>query len=148
MNIYIIQGQNEQNTIADAKQETKPILTKAQKKKKQVKEYQKQFIQKQRAKEDIKATKPQEIANPSPAIYPEIRNLQEQINQNGTQVPNQVNEPMHQRLQTEGNNEHKEIEKRESVSQKQVSESAETGPLRAHVLLSKVSQFVCAVSRK
>ncbi|CAL6090115.1 Hypothetical_protein [Hexamita inflata] len=44
-------------TIADAKQETKPFLTKAQKKKLQM-EYQKQFIQKQRAKEDIKATKP------------------------------------------------------------------------------------------
>ncbi|CAL6043881.1 Hypothetical_protein [Hexamita inflata] len=44
-------GPNEQNTIADAKQETKPFLTKAQKKKLQM-EYQKQFIQKQRAKED------------------------------------------------------------------------------------------------
>ncbi|CAL5985009.1 Hypothetical_protein [Hexamita inflata] len=56
--------QNEQKTITDAKQETKPILTKAQKKKLQM-EYQKQFIQQQRTKEDIKAAKPQEIANPS-----------------------------------------------------------------------------------
>ncbi|CAL5990700.1 Hypothetical_protein [Hexamita inflata] len=60
-------GPNEQKTITDAKQETKPILTKAQKKK-PVKEYQKQFIQQQRAKEDIKAAKPQEKVNPSPAI--------------------------------------------------------------------------------
>ncbi|CAL6040127.1 Hypothetical_protein [Hexamita inflata] len=36
-------GQNEQKTVTDAKQETKPILTKAQKKKLQM-EYQKQFI--------------------------------------------------------------------------------------------------------
>ncbi|CAL6037924.1 Hypothetical_protein [Hexamita inflata] len=49
-------GQNEQKTITDAKQETKPILTKAQKKK-QVKEYQKQFIQQQKTKEDNKAAK-------------------------------------------------------------------------------------------
>ncbi|CAL6010497.1 Hypothetical_protein [Hexamita inflata] len=32
-------------------------------------------------------------------------------------------------VQTEGNNEQKETEKRETVSQKQVSESGETGPL-------------------
>ncbi|CAL6092447.1 Hypothetical_protein [Hexamita inflata] len=135
-------GQNEQKTIADAKQETMPILTEAQKKK-QVKEYQKQFIQKQRAKEDINTPKLQEIVNPPPAIYPEIRNLQKQINQEGPQVPNQVDETMHQRqpppsnvnttnqplVQAEGNNEQKETEKREPVSQKQVSESAETGPL-------------------
>ncbi|CAL6006139.1 Hypothetical_protein [Hexamita inflata] len=79
-------GQNEQKMITDAKQETKPILTKAQKKKLQM-EYQKQFIQQQKTKED----------NPSPAIYPEIRNLQNQTNQEGPQVPNQVNETMHQR---------------------------------------------------
>ncbi|CAL5999200.1 Hypothetical_protein [Hexamita inflata] len=60
-------GQNEQKTITDAKQETKPILTKAMKKK-QVKEYQKYFIQQQKAKEDIKASKPQEIAYLPPAI--------------------------------------------------------------------------------
>ncbi|CAL6067496.1 Hypothetical_protein [Hexamita inflata] len=135
-------GQNEQKTIADAKQGTKPILTKAQKKKLQM-EYQKQFTQKQRAKEDTNASKPQEIANLPPAIYSEIRDLQKQINQHGTQEPNQVNEPMHQRqpppsnantteqplVQVEGNNEQKETEKRETVSQKQVSESGETGPL-------------------
>ncbi|CAL6001017.1 Hypothetical_protein [Hexamita inflata] len=135
-------SQNEQNTIADAKQETKPFLTKAQKKKLQM-EYQKQFIQKQRAKQDVNAPKPQEIANPSPAIYSEIRDLQKQINQEGPQVPNQVDETMHQRqpppsnanttnqplVQAEGNNEQKETEKRQPVSQKQVSESGETGPL-------------------
>ncbi|CAL6017084.1 Hypothetical_protein [Hexamita inflata] len=134
-------GLNEQKTITDAKQETKPILTKAQKKLQM--EYQKQFIQQQRAKEDIKASKPQEIANLPPAIYPEIRNLQNQINQEGPQVPNQVNETMHQRqpspsnantteqplVQTKGNNEQKETEKREPVSKNQVSESGETGPL-------------------
>ncbi|CAL6006890.1 Hypothetical_protein [Hexamita inflata] len=52
-------------------------------------------------------------------IYPEIRNLQKQINQEGPQVPNQVDETMHQRqpppsnantteqplVQAEGNNE-------------------------------------------
>ncbi|CAL5975896.1 Hypothetical_protein [Hexamita inflata] len=111
-------GPNEQKTITDAKQETEPSLTKAQKKKKQVKEYQKQFIQQQNAKEDIKASKPQEIANLPPAIYPEIRNLQNQKNQEGPQVPNQVNETVHQRqpppsnantteqppVQAEGNN--------------------------------------------
>ncbi|CAL6035556.1 Hypothetical_protein [Hexamita inflata] len=53
-------GKNEQKTITDAKQETEPSLTKAQKKKLQM-EYQKQFIQQQRAKEDIKASKPWEI---------------------------------------------------------------------------------------
>ncbi|CAL5971137.1 Hypothetical_protein [Hexamita inflata] len=79
-------GLNEQKTITDAKQETKPILTKAQKKKLQM-EYQKQFIQQQRAKEDIKASKPQEIANLPPAIYLEIRNLQKQINQEGEEDP-------------------------------------------------------------
>ncbi|CAL6017996.1 Hypothetical_protein [Hexamita inflata] len=114
-------GLNEQKTITDAKQETKPILTKAQKKK-QVKEYQKQFIQQQKAKEDIKASKPQEKVNLPPAIYPEIRNLQNQINQEGPQVPNQVNETVHQRrqppsntntteqppVQAEGNNEQRE----------------------------------------
>ncbi|CAL6091994.1 Hypothetical_protein [Hexamita inflata] len=135
-------GPNEQKTIADAKQETKPFLTKAQKKKLQM-EYQKQFIQKQRAKEDTNASKPQEIVNLPPATYPEIRNLQKQINQEGTQVPNQVDETMHQRqpppsnantteqplVQAEGNNEQKETEKREPVSKKQVSESGETGPL-------------------
>ncbi|CAL6032746.1 Hypothetical_protein [Hexamita inflata] len=135
-------GINEQKTITDAKQETKPILTKAQKKK-QVKEYQKQFIQQQKAKEDIKASKPQEIANLPPAIYPEIRNLQNQINQEGPQVPNQVNETMHQRqpppsnantteqppVQAEGNNEQRETETREPVSGNQVSESGKTGPL-------------------
>ncbi|CAL6084362.1 Reverse_transcriptase (RNA-dependent DNA polymerase) [Hexamita inflata] len=134
-------GPNEQNTIADAKQETKPFLTKAQKKKLQM-EYQKQFIQKQRAKEDTNAPKPQEKVNLPPAIYPEIRNLQKQINQEGTQAPNQVDETMHQRqpppsnantteqplVQAEGNNEQKGTEKRETVSKKQVSESAETGP--------------------
>ncbi|CAL6049305.1 Hypothetical_protein [Hexamita inflata] len=118
------------------------ILTKAQKKK-QVKEYQKQFIKQQRTKQDINASKTLEIANPSTAIYPEIRNLQKQINQKGTQEPIQVNEPMHQRqpsssnantmeqplVQTEGNNEQIETEKRETVSKNQVSESAETGPL-------------------
>ncbi|CAL6078242.1 Hypothetical_protein [Hexamita inflata] len=136
------------NKIRQLTQNRKPSQSQRKPRRKSSKLNIRNSLSKKRAKEDIKATKPQEIANPSPAIYPEIRNLQEQINQNGTQVPNQVNEPMHQRLQTEGNNEHKEIEKRESVSQKQVSESAETGPLRAHVLLSKVSQFVCAVSRK
>ncbi|CAL6035135.1 Zinc_finger domain-containing protein [Hexamita inflata] len=134
-------GPNEQKTIADAKQETMPILTNAQKKK-QVKEYQKQLIQQQRAKEDIKATKPQEIVNLPPAIYSEIRDLQKQINQEGPQVPNQVDETMHQRqpppsnantteqplVQAEGNNEQKGTE-REPVSKKQVSESGETGPL-------------------
>ncbi|CAL6010930.1 Hypothetical_protein [Hexamita inflata] len=88
-------GQNEMKTITDAKQETKLILTKAQKKLQM--EYQKQFIQQQRAKEDIKAAKPQEIVNLPPEIYPEIRNLQKQINQEGPQVPNQVNQPMHLR---------------------------------------------------
>ncbi|CAL5970942.1 Hypothetical_protein [Hexamita inflata] len=134
-------GQNEQKTITDAKQETKPILTKDQKKKLKI-EYQKQFIQQQRAKEDIKAAKPQEIANLPPAIYPEIRNLQNQINQ-GHQVPNQVNETIHQRqpppsnantteqppVQAEGNNEQRETETREPVSGNQVSESGKTGPL-------------------
>ncbi|CAL6116334.1 Hypothetical_protein [Hexamita inflata] len=127
---------NEQKTIADAKQETKPILTKAQKK--QVKEYQKQFIQKQKAKQDINAPKLQEIVNPSPAIYPEIKNLQKQINQKGPQEPNQVNEPMHLRQPSSSNANtteqplvqiEKETEKREPVSGNQVSESAETGPL-------------------
>ncbi|CAL6021243.1 Hypothetical_protein [Hexamita inflata] len=135
-------GPNEQKTIADAKQETMPILTKAQKKKLQM-EYQKQFIQKQRANEDTNASKPQEIVNLPPAIYSEIRDLQKQINQEGPQVPNQVNEPMHQRqpspsnanttnqplVQAEGNNKQRETEKREPVSQKQVSESGETGLL-------------------
>ncbi|CAL5990739.1 Putative_reverse transcriptase/endonuclease [Hexamita inflata] len=135
-------GPNEQKTITDAKQETKPILTKAQKKK-PVKEYQKQFIQQQRAKEDIKASKPQEKVNLPPAIYPEIRNLQNQINQEGPQVPNQVNETVHQRqpppsnantteqppVQAEGNNEQRETETRDPVSGNQVSESGKTGPL-------------------
>ncbi|CAL5990136.1 Hypothetical_protein [Hexamita inflata] len=71
-------GPNEQKTITDAKQVTEPILTKAQKKKLQM-EYQKQFIQQQRAKEDISEAKPQKKVNLSPAIYPEIRNLQNQI---------------------------------------------------------------------
>ncbi|CAL5971920.1 Hypothetical_protein [Hexamita inflata] len=76
-------------------------------------------------------------------IYSEIRDLQKQINQEGPQVPNQVDETMHQRqpppsnantteqplVQTKGNNEQNETEKREPVSQKQVSESGETGPL-------------------
>ncbi|CAL6082914.1 Hypothetical_protein [Hexamita inflata] len=106
-------------------------------------EYQKQFIQKQRAREDTNASKPQEIVNLPPAIYSEIRDLQKQINQEGTQVPNQVDETMHQRQpppsnantteqpleQAEGNNEQKETEKREPVSKNQVSESGETGPL-------------------
>ncbi|CAL5976974.1 Hypothetical_protein [Hexamita inflata] len=135
-------GQNEQKTITDAKQETEPILTKAQKKKLQI-EYQKQFIEQQRAKEDIKADKPQVKVNPPLAMYPEIRNLQNQINQEGPQVPNQVNEPMRQKQpspsnantkeqpleQTEGNNEQRETEKREPVSGNQVSESGKTGPL-------------------
>ncbi|CAL5990032.1 Hypothetical_protein [Hexamita inflata] len=135
-------GLNEQKTITDAKQETKPILTKAQKKMLQM-EYQKQFIQQQRAKEDIKAAKPQEKVNLPPAIYPEIRNLQNQINQEGPQVPNQVNETVHQRqpppsnantteqppVQAEGNNEQRETETREPVSGNQVSESGKTGPL-------------------
>ncbi|CAL6082958.1 Hypothetical_protein [Hexamita inflata] len=134
-------GQNEQKTITDAKQETKPRLTKAQKKKLQM-EYQKQFIQQQRAKEDIIEAKPQEKVNLPPA-YPEIRNLQNQINQEGPQVPNQVNETMHQRqpspsnantteqppVQAEGNNEQRETETREPVSGNQVSESGKTGPL-------------------
>ncbi|CAL6068459.1 Hypothetical_protein [Hexamita inflata] len=60
-------GQNEQKTITDAKQETEPNLKKAQKKKLQI-EYQKQFIQQQKTKEDIKASKPQDIVNPSPEI--------------------------------------------------------------------------------
>ncbi|CAL6065448.1 Hypothetical_protein [Hexamita inflata] len=59
-------GQNEQKTITDAKQKTKS-LTKAQKKKLQI-EYQKQFIQQQRAKEDISEAKPQEKVNLPPAI--------------------------------------------------------------------------------
>ncbi|CAL6017828.1 Hypothetical_protein [Hexamita inflata] len=95
-------------------------------------EYQKQFIQQQRAKQDINASDS------------EIRDyLQKQINQNGTQEPNQVNEPMHQRqpppsnantteqplVQAEGNNEQNETEKREPVSKKKVGESGETGPL-------------------
>ncbi|CAL5978798.1 Hypothetical_protein [Hexamita inflata] len=106
-------------------------------------EYQKQFIQKQRAKEDTNASKPQEIVNLPPAIYSEIRDLQKQINQLGTQEPNQVDETMHQRqpsssnantteqplVPTEGNNEQKETEKQETVSKKNVSESGETGPL-------------------
>ncbi|CAL6004044.1 Hypothetical_protein [Hexamita inflata] len=106
-------------------------------------EYQKQFIQQQRAKEDIKAAKPQEKVNLPPAIYPEIRNLQNQINQEGPQVPNQVNETMHQRqpppsnanttekplVQAEGNKEQIETETREPVSGNQVSESGKTGPL-------------------
>ncbi|CAL5975920.1 Hypothetical_protein [Hexamita inflata] len=136
-------GQNEQKTITDAKQETKPILTKAQKKKLQM-EYQKQFIQQQRTKQDISEAKPQEKVNPPPkAIYPEIRNLQNQINQEGPQVPNQVNEIVHQRqpppsnantteqppVQAEGNNEQRETETREPVSGNQVSESGKTGPL-------------------
>ncbi|CAL6078462.1 Hypothetical_protein [Hexamita inflata] len=82
-------GPNEQKTITDAKQETEPSLTKAQKKKLQI-EYQKQFIQQQRTKEGIKAAQPQEIAN----LY---RDLQNQINQEATQVPNQVNKTMLQR---------------------------------------------------
>ncbi|CAL6066935.1 Hypothetical_protein [Hexamita inflata] len=129
-------GLNEQKTITDAKQETKPILTKAQKKKLQI-EYQKQFIQQQRTQEDINASKPQDKVNLPPAIYPEIRNLQNQINQEGSQVPNQVNETMHQRqppppsnantmnqppVQAEGNKEQRETEKREPVSGNQVSE--------------------------
>ncbi|CAL6008001.1 Hypothetical_protein [Hexamita inflata] len=78
-----------------------------------------------------------------PAIYPEIRNLQNQINQEGPQVPNQVNETMHQRqpspsnantmeqppVQAEGNNEQRETETREPVSGNQVSESGKTGSL-------------------
>ncbi|CAL5985116.1 Hypothetical_protein [Hexamita inflata] len=106
-------------------------------------EYQKQFIQQQRTKQDINAAKPQEKVNLPPAIYPEIRNLQNQINQEGPQVPNQVNETAHQRqpppsnantteqppVQAEGNNEQRETEKREPVSGNQVSESGKTGPL-------------------
>ncbi|CAL5989346.1 Hypothetical_protein [Hexamita inflata] len=94
------------------------------------------------AKQDINAPKPQEIVNLPPAIYSEIRDLQKQINQEGPQVPNQVDETMHQRqpppsnantteqppVQAEGNNEQKGTE-REPVSKKQVSESGETGPL-------------------
>ncbi|CAL6002775.1 Hypothetical_protein [Hexamita inflata] len=90
-----------------------------------------------------KASKPQEIANLPPAIYPEIRNLQNQINQEGPQVPNQVNETVHQRqpppsnantteqlpVQAEGNNQQSETEKREPYSGNQVSESGKTGPL-------------------
>ncbi|CAL6056919.1 Hypothetical_protein [Hexamita inflata] len=134
-------GLNEQKTITDAKQETKPILTKAQKKKLQM-EYQKQFIQQQRAKEDISEAKPQGKVNLPPAIYPEIRNLQNQINQEGPQVPNQVNETVHQRqppsnantteqppVQAEGNNEQRETETREPASGNQVSESGKTGSL-------------------
>ncbi|CAL5990074.1 Hypothetical_protein [Hexamita inflata] len=76
-------------------------------------------------------------------FIPEIRNLQNQINQEGPQVPNQINETMHQRqpspsnanttaqppVQAEGNNEQRETETREPVSGNQVSESGETGPL-------------------
>ncbi|CAL6031005.1 Hypothetical_protein [Hexamita inflata] len=112
-------------------------------KKKQVKEYQKQFIQQYRTKQDIKASKPQEIANLPPAIYHEIRNLQNQINQEGPQVPNQVNETVHQRqpppsnantteqppVQAEGNNEQRETDTREPVSGNKVRESGKTGPL-------------------
>ncbi|CAL6058730.1 Hypothetical_protein [Hexamita inflata] len=97
----------------------------------------------QRTKQDISEAKLQEKVNPSPAIYPEIRNLQNQINQEGPQVPNQVNETMHQRqpppsnantteqppVQAEGNNEPIETETREPVSGNQVSESGKTGPL-------------------
>ncbi|CAL6021842.1 Hypothetical_protein [Hexamita inflata] len=43
------------------------------------------------------------IANSPLAIYSEIRNLQKQINQNGTQEPNQINEPMHQRQPSSSN---------------------------------------------
>ncbi|CAL5992145.1 Hypothetical_protein [Hexamita inflata] len=85
-----------QKTITDAKQETESSLTKAQKKKLQM-DNQKQFIQQQRTKQDISEVKPQEKVNLPPAIYSEIRNLQNQINQEGPQVPNQVNETMHQR---------------------------------------------------
>ncbi|CAL6058287.1 Hypothetical_protein [Hexamita inflata] len=76
------------------------------------------------------------------ALYPEIRNLQKYIILEGIQKPNQVNEQMHQRqpptnnanttnhpVQTEGNNEQRETEKREPVSENQVSESGKTGPL-------------------
>ncbi|CAL6116071.1 Hypothetical_protein [Hexamita inflata] len=111
-------------------------------KKKLQMEYQKQFLENNWTKKDFNATEPWEIANPPPAIYPEIRNLQKQMNQNGTQLPNQVNETMHQRqpspsntnttnqplVQAEGNNEQKGTE-REPVSQQQVSESGKTGPL-------------------
>ncbi|CAL6029984.1 Hypothetical_protein [Hexamita inflata] len=62
-------GQNELQTITDAKQETEPILTKAQKKKLQI-EYQKQFIQRQRTKEGINASQEKKV-NPPLAIYPQ-----------------------------------------------------------------------------
>ncbi|CAL6005478.1 Hypothetical_protein [Hexamita inflata] len=75
--------------------------------------------------------------------YPEIRNLRNQIYQEGPQVPNQINETMHQRqpppsnantteqppVQAEGNNEQRETETREPVSGNQISESGKTGPL-------------------
>ncbi|CAL6008866.1 Hypothetical_protein [Hexamita inflata] len=48
-------GQNEQKTIADAQQETKPIITKAQKKLQM--EYYKCFLENNRTKKDIYATK-------------------------------------------------------------------------------------------
>ncbi|CAL6043987.1 Hypothetical_protein [Hexamita inflata] len=81
----------------------------------------------------INASKPKEIVNLPPAIYPEIRNLQKQINKNGTQEPNQLNETRHQRQSSSNNvnttNQQRETGKREPVSQKQVSESGETDPL-------------------
>ncbi|CAL5999410.1 Hypothetical_protein [Hexamita inflata] len=134
-------GQNEQKTIADAKQEPSHSQRKPRRRSK-LKNI-RNNLSNNRAKQDINAPKPQEIANPSPAIYSEIRDLQKQINQEGPQVPNQVDETMHQRqpppsnanttnqplVQAEGNNEQSETEKQEPVSQKQVSESGETGPL-------------------
>ncbi|CAL5981347.1 Hypothetical_protein [Hexamita inflata] len=130
-------GPNEQKTITDTKYETKPIQRKPRRSSKW------NIRNSLSNKEDINSSKPLEIAHPSPAIYPKIRNMQKQINQNGPQVPNQVNETMHQRqpssnntntmnqplVQAEENNEQRETEKREPVSGNQVSESGETGPL-------------------
>ncbi|CAL6031567.1 Hypothetical_protein [Hexamita inflata] len=92
--------------------------------------------------EDIKAAKPQEIVNSPPALYLKLGIYKNKQNQEGPQVPNQLNEPIHQRQPPPSNantteqppvpkrnNEQRETEKREPVSQKQVSESGKTGPL-------------------
>ncbi|CAL6036836.1 Hypothetical_protein [Hexamita inflata] len=114
-------------------------------------EYQKQFIQQQRTKQDINKAKPQEIANLPPAIYPEIRNLQKQINKKDPRnliklmnqnsnckiiiiiawqpSPSNTNTTEQPSVQAEGNNEQRETETREPVSGNEVSESGKTGPL-------------------
>ncbi|CAL6039539.1 Hypothetical_protein [Hexamita inflata] len=136
-------GQNKYKTITDAKYETKPILTKAQKKKLQI-ENQKQFIQQQRTNRTKKSTR----LNHSKQLIqhrqytPKLGICKSKQTKN-TQEPNQVNEPMHQRqpssnnanttnkplVQTEGNHKQRETETREPVSGNQVSESGKTGPL-------------------